>query len=101
MRTVQSEITDDEKLKLLELENMKQNLEQQLQEMTKIIERQQEMITMAKRDPLTGLRNRQGIPELVNASLRAHCEGLFLLWIWIISSVSTTHMATWKGTACS
>lgn len=79
MRTVQSEITDDEKLKLLELENMKQNLEQQLQEMTRIIERQQKMITLAKRDPLTGLRNRQGVPELVNASLRAHCEGLFFI----------------------
>lgn len=54
MRTVQSEITDDEKLKLLELENMKQNLEQQLQEMTRIIERQQKMITLAKRDPQIG-----------------------------------------------
>ncbi|MDE6991086.1 MAG: hypothetical protein K2P42_10570 [Lachnospiraceae bacterium] len=38
--------------------------------MAKTVERQQEMIAMAKRDPLTGLRNRQGIPELVNARLR-------------------------------
>lgn len=75
----QTETEDDEKQKIAELEKMKQNLEQQLQEMTRTIERQREMIAMAKRDPLTGLRNRQGIPELVNASLCAHCEGIFFI----------------------
>ncbi len=56
--------------RLMELEMMKWNLECQLREMAKTVERQQEVIAMAKRDPLTGLRNRQGIPELVNARLR-------------------------------
>lgn len=74
----QAEKTDDSQ-KLVELEKMKQTLEQQLQEMTKTVEKQQELIAIAKRDPLTGLRNRQGIPELVNASLRTHCEGVFFI----------------------
>ncbi len=64
---------------LMELEKMKNNLEQQLREMTNTIERQREMIALAKRDPLTGVRNRQGIPELVNSSLCAHCEGVFFI----------------------
>lgn len=80
MRTFfRTETTDDESQKLLELEKMKQNLEQQLQEMSRTVEKQQEMIAMAKRDPLTGLRNRQGIPELVNASLCTHREGIFFI----------------------
>lgn len=78
MHTVfQSEATGDGNKRLIELEKMKKNLEHQLQEMAKTVERQQEMIAMAKRDPLTGLRNRQGIPELVNARLREACEGIF------------------------
>lgn len=80
MHTVfQSEATGDGNKRLIELEKMKKNLEHQLQEMAKTVERQQEMIAMAKRDPLTGLRNRQGIPELVNARLREACEGIFFI----------------------
>lgn len=74
----QSEDTDDSQ-RLIELEKMKQTLEQQLQEMAKTVEKQQEMIALSRRDPLTGLRNWQGIPELVNASLCAHCEGVFFI----------------------
>lgn len=76
---LQSEITSDENKRLVELEKMKKNLEHQLQEMAKTVERQQEMIALAKRDSLTGLRNRQGIPELVNARLREDCEGTFFI----------------------
>ena len=73
MRTIfLAETADDQDQKLLELEKTKQNLEQQLQEMAKTVEKQQQMIAIAKRDPLTGLRNRQGIPGLVNASLCKH-----------------------------
>lgn len=77
--TVQSEKTDNENQQLIELEKMKTSLEHQLREMEKTVEKQQEMIAMARRDPLTGLRNRQGIPELVNASLRTQCEGNFFI----------------------
>ena len=76
---MQAEETISEDQRLVELEKMKQQLEQQLREMAKTVERQREMIAMAKRDPLTGLRNRQGIPELVNSSLCAHCEGTFFI----------------------
>lgn len=74
-----SETTNGENKRLIELEKMKKSLEYQLQEMAKTVEKQQEMIAMAKRDPLTGLRNRQGIPELVNATLRTDCEGIFFI----------------------
>lgn len=76
--TIQSEKTDNEQ-QLIELEKIKTNLEHQLREMEQTIKKQQEMIVMARRDPLTGLRNRQGIPELVNASLRTQCEGNFFI----------------------
>ena len=76
--TIQSEKTDNEQ-QLIELEKMKTNLEHQLREMEQTVEKQQEMIAMARCDPLTGLRNRQGIPELVNASLRTQCEGNFFI----------------------
>lgn len=80
MHTVfRSETISGENKRLIELEKMKKNLEYQLQEMSKTVEKQQEMIAMAKRDPLTGLRNRQGIPELVNAGLRAEREGVFFI----------------------
>lgn len=65
----QSKTTSSENERLVELEKIKKNLEHQLQE----------MIAMAKHDSLTGLRNRQGIPELVNANLRVHCEGIFFI----------------------
>lgn len=71
--------TGSENKRLIELERMKRDLEHQLQEMARTVERQQEMIAMAKRDPLTGLRNRQGIPELVDAALRADQEGIFFI----------------------
>lgn len=76
---IQSETTNSENEKLMELEKMKKSLERQLQEMARTVEKQQELIAMAKRDPLTGLRNRQGVPEQVNASLRAECEGTFFI----------------------
>lgn len=65
--------------KLIELEKMKEDLEDRLKEMSRTVKKQETMIALAKRDPLTGLRNRQGIPELVSASLRAHCEGTFFI----------------------
>lgn len=76
---IQSETTGNENKRLIELEKMKKSLEHQLQEMAKTVEKQQELIALAKRDPLTGLRNRQGVPEQVNASLRADCEGIFFI----------------------
>ena len=76
---IQSKATGSESEKLLELERMKRNLEHQLQEMAKTVERQQELIALAKRDSLTGLRNRQGVPEQVNARLRVDCEGTFFI----------------------
>ncbi len=80
MHTVfQPEAMSGENKRLIELEKMKKNLEYQLQEMAKTVEKQQEMLAMAKRDPLTGLRNRLGIPELVNDRLRAEQEGVFFI----------------------
>lgn len=80
MHTIfQSEMKTDEKKKVLELERMKKSLELQLQEMARTVEKQQEMIAMARRDPLTGLRNRQGVSDQINAMLHADCEGAFLI----------------------
>lgn len=80
MQTIfQSDFKKDEKRKVLELERMKKSLELQLQEMAKTVERQQEMIALAKKDPLTGLRNRQEVSDHVNAMLRADCEGAFFI----------------------
>ncbi len=69
----------DERRKVLELERMKKSLELQLQEMAKTVERQQEMIALAKKDPLTGLRNRQEVSDQVNAMLHRDCEGAFFI----------------------
>lgn len=69
----------DEKKRVFELERMKRSLELQLQEMAKTVEKQQEMIALARRDPLTGLRNRQGVSDQINTMLRKDCEGTFFI----------------------
>ena len=51
--TIQSEKTDNEQ-QLIELEKMKTNLEHQLREMEQTVEKQQEMIAMARCDPQIG-----------------------------------------------
>lgn len=80
MRTIfQPETKADDKKRVLELEKMKKSLELQLQEMAKTVEKQQEMIAMARRDPLTGLRNRDGVSEQVNALLEKENEGTFFI----------------------
>lgn len=80
MRTIfQPETKADDKKRVLELEKMKKSLELQLQEMAKTVEQQQEMIAMARRDPLTGLRNRDGVSEQVNALLEEANEGTFFI----------------------
>lgn len=80
MHTIfQPEIRTEEKRRVVELEKMKKSLERQLQEMTKTVEKQQELIDLANHDPLTGLRNRQGISEQVNDMLRDECEGTFFI----------------------
>lgn len=80
MRAIfQPEMMADDKKRVLELEKMKKSLELQLQEMAKTVEQQQEMIAMARRDPLTGLRNRDGVSEQVNALLQQASEGTFFI----------------------
>ena len=80
MQTIfQPEMMADDKKRVLELEKMKKSLELQLQEMAKTVEKQQEMIAMARRDPLTGLRNRDGVSEQVNAMLQKASEGTFFI----------------------
>lgn len=80
MRTIfQSEKRADENKRVLELEKMKKSLELQLEEMAKTVEKQQELIAMARRDTLTGLRNRDGVPEQVNAMLEETNEGTFFI----------------------
>ncbi len=76
MRTM---VTQEEQKRLSELEMMKKSLELQLQEMAKTVEKQQEQIAMAKRDPLTGLRNRDGVAEQINAILREGSKGAFFI----------------------
>lgn len=76
MRTL---ATPDEQKRLMELEKMKQSLELQLQEMTKKVEEQQQQIAMARRDTLTGLRNREGVAEQINHSLRKDNAGTFFI----------------------
>jgi diguanylate cyclase (GGDEF)-like protein len=63
--------TDDKK-RLIELEL-------QLEEMTKTVEMQYEQILNARLDALTGLRNRDGLPDQVNAMLEENCEGFFFI----------------------
>ena len=72
-------VTQDEQKRLSELEMMKKSLELQLQEMAKTVEAQQEQIAMARRDPLTGLRNRAGVAEQINAILKAGGKGAFFI----------------------
>ena len=76
---MQTFATQDEQKKLSELEMMKKSLELQLQEMAKTVEKQQEQIAMAKRDPLTGLRNRAGVAEQINAILKTGSKGAFFI----------------------
>lgn len=76
MRTI---TTPDDKKRVLELEQMKQSLEIQLQEMTKKVEQQEAQIAMARRDPLTGLRNREGVAEQINHILKQESEGTFFI----------------------
>ena len=68
-----------ESKRVSELELMKKSLEIQLQEMAKTVQKQQEMIALAKRDTLTGLRSRQGISEKIDSLLHADCEGTYFI----------------------
>ena len=80
MHTIfQPKIVVSENKRVSELEMMKRSLEIQLQEMAKTVQRQQEMIDLAKRDTLTGLRSRQGIAEKINALLKTDCKGTFFI----------------------
>ncbi len=72
-------VTPEEQKKVIELEKMKRSLELQLQEMTKKMEEQQQQIAMARRDTLTGLRNRDGVAEQINTILRKENEGTFFI----------------------
>lgn len=65
--------------KVAELEKMKVSLELQLKEMAKMVEEQQQVIAMSKRDPLTGLRNRAGVSEQVDNYLRDGNKGVFFI----------------------
>lgn len=89
MQTVE---TQEEQKRLSELEKMKKSLELQLQEMAKTVEWQQEQIAMAKRDPLTGLRNRSGIEEQINICLRAGgCGAFFIMDMDNFKAVNDTY----------
>lgn len=76
MRTV---VTPEEQKRVNELEEMKKSLEVQLQEMAKRMKEQQEQIAMARRDPLTGLRNRDGVAEQVDTCLIRKRQGAFFI----------------------
>lgn len=76
---MQTVVTPEEQKKVLELEKMKRSLELQLQEMAKKVEEQKQQIAMAMRDPLTGLRNREGIAEQINALLKKDTRGTFFI----------------------
>lgn len=76
---MQTFVTQEEQKRLSELEMMKKSLELQLQEMAKTVEKQQEQIAMAKRDPLTGLRNRAGVAEQINTILKTGNKGTFFI----------------------
>lgn len=69
----------DEHTKVAELEKMKVSLELQLKEMAKMVEEQQQVIAMSKRDPLTGLRNRAGVSEQVDNYLSNGGKGVFFI----------------------
>lgn len=76
---MQTFVTQEEQKRLSELEMMKKSLELQLQEMAKTVQRQQEQIAMAGRDSLTGLRNRAGVAEQINAVLKEGGKGTFFI----------------------
>ncbi len=76
---MQTIVTQDEQRRVIELEKMKKSLEAQLREMTRKVELQEEQIAMAKRDPLTGLRNRAGIAEQINHVLKKENKGAFFI----------------------
>lgn len=69
----------DEQKRVAELEKMKRSLELKLQEMAKMVEEQRIQIAMARQDPLTGLRNREGVAEQVNTILKKENEGTFFM----------------------
>ena len=59
---------------------MKRSLELQLQEMARKVEEQKQQIaTMAMRDPLTGLRNREGVADQINTLKRKETKGTFFI----------------------
>ena len=68
-----------ESRKVSELELSKKKLETQLQEMTRTVQKQQELLAQAKRDTLTGLMGRQGISEQIDALLHSDCRGTFFI----------------------
>lgn len=80
MHTIfQSRPAVSESKRVSELELMKKSLEMQLKEMAKTVQKQQEIIALARRDTLTGLRSRQGISEQIDALLHADCKGTFFI----------------------
>ena len=76
---MQTVVTQEEQRKLSELEMMKKSLELQLQEMAKTVEKQQEQLALSKRDPLTGMRNRSGVAEQIDAVLKSGEKGAFFI----------------------
>lgn len=73
--SMQTVVTPEEQKKVLELEKMKRSLELQLQEMARKVEEQKQQIAMAMRDPLTGLRNREGVADQINTLLKKETKG--------------------------
>lgn len=79
MSKMQTLFKTEDHIKVAELEKMKVSLELQLKEMSKMVEEQQQVIAMSKRDPLTGLRNRAGVSEQVDNYLRLGNKGIFFI----------------------
>lgn len=77
--SMQTVVTPEEQKKVLELEKMKRSLELQLQEMARKVEEQKQQIAMAMRDPLTGLRNREGVADQINTLLKKETKGTFFI----------------------
>ncbi len=76
---MQTMVVQEEQKRLSELELMKKSLELQLQEMARVVERQQEQLALSKCDSLTGMRNRSGIAEQINTFLRNGGKGAFFI----------------------
>ena len=76
---MQDMVSAEEKKRVVELEQMKESLELQLKEMTRQVELQKQQIAMARRDPLTGLRNRAGVAEQINEILKKNNQGTFFI----------------------